>query len=129
MGVYGNMNVFPKIFQLDLGIYVEKLVNWLTLHFQDLFDALTIGIKWIVSNIQNILGIFPWFIWILLIFLLGWKIKNLKSGLSYGFMVFIIGLLGLWNEMILTLSIVLTAVVLSILIGIPIGIYTAYLQN
>ncbi|NLP46031.1 MAG: proline/glycine betaine ABC transporter permease [Epulopiscium sp.] len=120
------MNVFPKIFQLDLGIYVEKLVNWLTLHFQDLFDALTIGIKWIVSNIQNILGIFPWFIWILLIFLLGWKIKNLKSGLSYGFMVFIIGLLGLWNEMILTLSIVLTAVILSILIGIPIGIYTAY---
>ena len=120
------MNTFPEFFQIDLGIYIEAFVNWLTLHFQGFFNILTTIIKWIVFNIQNIIGIIPWFLWILLIFLCGWKIKNWKSGLSYSLMIFLIGLLGLWNEMIFTLSIVITAVILSIIIGIPIGIYMSY---
>ena len=120
------MNTFPDIFRVDLGIYVEAFVNWLTLNFQGFFDALTIAIKWVVFNIQNILAIIPWFLFILLVFLIGWKIKNLKSGITYACMIFLIGLLGLWGEMIFTLSIVITSVILSILIGVPIGIYMAY---
>ena len=120
------MNTFPEIIQVDLGIYVETFVNWLTINFQGFFDILSEAIKWIVFNTQDVLNTVPWFIWILAIFLLGWKIKEWKSGLSYALMIFLIGLLGLWSEMIFTLSIVITSVILSIAIGIPIGIYMAY---
>ena len=51
---------------------------------------------------------------------------NWKSGLIYALMMFLIGGLGLWNEMIFTLSIVITGVLISIIIGIPIGIHMSY---
>lgn len=123
------MNSFPEIFRIDLGIYVEAFVNWLTRNFQGFFDALTIAIKWVVFNIQNVLAFTPWFVCILLIFLFGWKVKNWKSGIAYASMIFLIGLLGLWSEMLFTLSIVITSVILSIIIGVPIGIYMAYNQR
>lgn len=53
--------------------------------------------------------------------MIGWK-----SGLIYAFMIFVIGALGLWNEMLFTLSIVITGVIISIIIGIPIGIHMSY---
>ena len=108
---------------------VKVLVDWLTVNFQGFFDALTVGVKWIVFNIHDLLTFIPWFLFIFLIFLLGWRLKNFKSGLGYAIMFTTIGLIGLWSEMIFTLSIVITSVIISILIGVPVGIYSAYNQK
>lgn len=123
------MNSFPDLIKFDPGMYIEALVNWLILNFQGFFDALTDVIKWIVFNIQDGLSFIPWFLFILLILLLGWKLKSFKSGLGYAMMIMLIGLIGLWEDMIFTLAIVITSVILSIIIGIPIGIYSAYNQR
>ncbi len=123
------MNSFPELIKFDPGMYIEALVHWLILNFQGFFDALTDVIKWIVFNIQDGLSFIPWFLFILLIFLLGWKLKSFKSGLGYAMMIMLIGLIGLWEDMIFTLAIVITSVILSIIIGIPIGIYSAYNQK
>ena len=123
------MHSFPVLFDFDPGIYVKVLVDWLTVNFQGFFDALTVGIKWIVFNIHDLLTFIPWFLFIFLIFLLGWRLKNFKSGLGYAIMFTTIGLIGLWSEMIFTLSIVITSVIISILIGVPVGIYSAYNQK
>ncbi|MGI6486325.1 MAG: ABC transporter permease [Tepidanaerobacteraceae bacterium] len=123
------MNSFPELIKFDPGMYIEALVDWLILNFQGFFDALTDVIKWIVFNIQDGLSFIPWFLFILLIFLLGWKLKSFKSGLGYAMMIMLIGLIGLWEDMIFTLAIVITSVILSIIIGIPIGIYSAYNQK
>lgn len=123
------MHSFPVLFDFDPGIYVKALVDWLTLNFQGFFDALTVGIKWIVFNIHDLLTFIPWFLFIFLVFLLGWRLKSFKSGLGYAIMITIIGLIGLWSDMIFTLSIVITSVIISILIGIPVGIYSAYNQK
>lgn len=126
-GKFGfSLSKFPENINIEFGIYIEKLVSWLTKHFQGFFDGLAAIINWIVSGIRGILVTIPWFIFILLIFLLGWKMINWKSGLIYALMMFLIGGLGLWNEMIFTLSIVITGVLISIIIGIPIGIHMSY---
>ncbi|WP_243641284.1 glycine betaine ABC transporter substrate-binding protein [Xylanivirga thermophila] len=117
---------FPQAFSIRFGFYVEKFVDWLTRHCQGFFDGLGTGVNWIVSHIQKFLTFIPWFIFILLIFILGWRMIDLKSGFIYAIMTFLIGTLGLWNEMMFTLSIVLTGVIISIIIGIPIGIHMAY---
>jgi ABC-type proline/glycine betaine transport system permease subunit len=123
------MNTFPDYFKFTPGTYVEALVDWLIINFQGFFDALTVAIKWVVFNIQDLLSFIPWFLFILLVFLLGWKLQGFKSGLGYAIMITAIGLIGLWDEMIFTLSIVITSVILSIIIGVPIGIYSAYNQK
>lgn len=65
----------------------------------------------------------PWFILLALVFVLGWKARRkLRSGLLYAVLLFAVGLVGMWDEMLLTLSIVLASVVISLLLGLPIGI-------
>ena len=123
------MDSFPVILDFDPGMYIKVLVDWLTVNFQGFFDALTVGIKWIVFNIHDLLTFIPWFLFIFLIFLLGWRLKNFKSGLGYAIMITTIGLIGLWSEMIFTLSIVITSVIISILIGVPVGIFSASNQK
>ncbi|HBT17332.1 MAG TPA: choline ABC transporter permease subunit [Firmicutes bacterium] len=117
---------FPATLSFSLGIYVEKVISWLTENFQSVFDWLKFGVNGIVSSIKKILAFIPWFILIAFIFLLGWKVDQWKAGLLYALMAFFIGALGLWDEMILTLSIALTGVMISIIFGIPLGIYMAY---
>jgi glycine betaine/proline transport system substrate-binding protein len=116
---------FPQGLRIELGIYVEKFVNWLTESCQGFFDGLARGINGIVSGIRNVLSFIPWFVFILLIFLLGWKTIHWKTGIMFAIMIFIIGMLGLWKDMIFTLSIVITGVLIAIILGIPLGIYMA----
>ena len=116
---------FPQGLRIELGVYVEKFVNWLTESCQGFFDGLARGINGIVSGIRNVLSFIPWFVFILLIFLLGWKTIHWKTGIMFAIMIFIIGMLGLWKDMIFTLSIVITGVLIAIILGIPLGIYMA----
>jgi len=124
--VKADFTKFPATLSFSLGIYVEKVISWLTENFQSVFDWLKFGVNGIVSSIKKILAFIPWFILIAFIFLLGWKVDQWKAGLLYALMAFFIGALGLWDEMILTLSIALTGVMISIIFGIPLGIYMAY---
>ncbi|MFZ7133592.1 MAG: ABC transporter permease [Eubacteriales bacterium] len=117
---------FPESIHLEIGKYVEYFIKWLIKYFGGFFDALSDGILGFLVSIQSFLLWIPWFIFLILIFLLGWKIKGIKSGLIYAVLLFLVGTLGLWEEMMLTLAVVLTAVIISAIIGVPIGIITAY---
>jgi glycine betaine/proline transport system permease protein len=117
---------FPEFIDLNLGGIVERFVKWLTINYSGFFDAIKGGILGFLLKMQAVLNWMPWFVIIAIIFLAGWKVKNLKSGLTYGTMLFLIGLMGYWEAMMLTISVVLTAVVISLVIGIPLGILAAY---
>jgi len=120
------MGRFPETLRFNFGEYVANFIDWLTENFDEVFSAVEKGVTWFLINVQNFLLWIPWVVFLLFIFLLGWKIKDWKSGIFYTFLIFIIGLFGLWEHMMLTLAIVLTSVVISLLIGIPLGILTAY---
>jgi glycine betaine/proline transport system permease protein len=120
------MGEFPEFVQIKIGLYADMLVKWLIQNFQGFFDGLSDGILWTLLKIQGFLIWIPWYIVLIGVLILGWKVKNIKSGIIYTLMIFIIGALGLWDEMMLTFAIVLISVTLAIFIGIPIGIVAAY---
>ncbi len=117
---------FPEFIDLHLGDVVESFVKWMTINYAGFFDAIKGGILGFLLKMQAVLNWMPWFVIIAIIFLAGWKVKSLKSGLSYAAMLFLIGLMGYWEAMMLTISVVLTAVVISLALGIPLGILAAY---
>lgn len=121
-----NMDTFPEDFKIEIGKYADIFVKYLVRNFSDFFDALKHGLLGFVQNIESILQWLPWWLVIIVIFLLGWKIKKLSSGIIYSLMLVCIGGFGLWDLMMSTLAIVLTSVVISLLLGIPIGILMAY---
>jgi glycine betaine/proline transport system permease protein len=120
------MSEFPEYLSFKFGIYVADIVNWLIDNFESFFDAVRDLILWFLLKVDFALHWIPWWIIIVGVFLLGWRIKKLPSGITYALMLFIVGLFGLWDQMISTLSLVLTSVVISLIIGIPIGILMAY---
>jgi glycine betaine/proline transport system permease protein len=119
------MHEFPDFFRLEIGIYVDMFVDWLLHNFQNGFDAISRGILWVLLKIEVFFLFLPWWLVLILIFALGWKIKDLKSGIIYSFLFFLIGTFGLWEPTMMTLALVLTSVFISLVIGIPTGILMA----
>ena len=118
---------------IDLpGMYYCKLVHSPYAHALiksiDFTEALKVpGVKGVltglINGVETILNFFPWWLMILLVAFLGWKSSGkIHVGLLYAAMLFIVGMLGLWDLMYETLAIVLAAVVTSLVLGLPIGI-------
>lgn len=123
------MNKFPEYFNLNVGNYVDMLVDWLLKNFGGVFDAIGDSVLWLLVKTENFLVWLPWWVLLGLVFLLGWKYKKLSSGILYALLLFLVGTFGLWKLMMYTLAIVLASVVISLLIGIPIGILMAYYEK
>lgn len=74
------------------------------------------GMTWILRNI-------PWFVLVLIVMLLSWRASGrLSKGILYGTLLACIGGVGLWDMMLVTLSIVFSSVLIALLFGLPIGI-------
>lgn len=65
----------------------------------------------------------PWWLLIAIVFFGGYKLSGkVRNGIIYSILLFLVGAIGLWDLMYETLSIVLASVVISLLIGLPVGI-------
>lgn len=120
------MGAFPESIRFELGVYVDIFVKWLQENFEGFFDFIKNIILTFLLGIEDFLLIIPWWIILIGIFLVGWKLRSWKSGLLYAVFLFLIGSLGLWGELMTTLGLVVTSVIIALIIGIPVGILTAY---
>lgn len=120
------MNEFPEIIQFEVGIYVDRFIKWLLVNYSGFFDSIRVVLLWFIVKVETFLGALPWWAFLFIVFLLGWRLKNMRAGIIYAALIMLIGAFGLWDLMILTLAIVLTSVVMSIILGIPIGILMVY---
>ena len=58
-----------------------------------------------------------------LVGVLGWRAKGkVRSGILYGGLFALIGAVGYWSMMELTLSIVLASMLIALVIGLPVGV-------
>ncbi|QDS36535.1 ABC transporter permease [Brevibacillus brevis] len=116
------MDVVPK---LPIGEWMEGFVEVLGQYKGVLFDPVSIVISTMVTYCSTVLAEIPSLILILLLGAATWIFAGRAS------MVFtVIGLsliynLGYWDETMETLGLVLTATIISIAIGIPVGILCA----
>ncbi len=68
----------------------------------------------------------PWWIFVIfLFFATKYLYNNYVTATILSIMLALIGVLGVWNEMISTLSIIIIGVIFSVIIGIPVGILMA----
>ncbi|GAF17852.1 L-proline glycine betaine ABC transport system permease protein ProW [Bacillus sp. JCM 19046] len=116
---------FPDV-RFNLGDYAEAVVQWLRETFSLLFDWIfQVGVS-TINGINDGLELIPWWLFILIVIALGWYLQRWISGLLYGLFLFIIGTFDYWSEMLTTLSIVMSAVLVCLIIGVPLGILMAF---
>lgn len=119
------MGSFPDI-QTNLGEFVDQLVSFLDSSLEGFFDLIFFISSRTINFIDDALVSLPWWLFILVIILLGWYFKSAFSGILYGFFIFLIGTFGLWEDMMTTIAIIIAAVLICLVIGIPLGIWMAF---
>ncbi len=111
--------------KLPLGEGVEWLEDWLTANFKPLFDAIRAVIGSMVESLETGLTAVPALIMIVLLTGLTWYVAKWRIGVFALIGLYLIENLGLWEQSMQTLALVLTASILSIIIGVPLGIASA----
>jgi len=118
-------NALFDIPKLPLGEWIESLEKWLTLNLSPLFDAIRLIIGSMVGGLEATLNFVPALLLILMVAALAYWMAGWKIAVFALIGLFLIDNLGYWSHSMQSLALVLTASVLSIVIGVPIGIACA----
>ncbi|PQD34309.1 ABC transporter permease/substrate binding protein [Enterococcus durans] len=114
-------------YRLPVADWVENITEWFTTTFAGLFSFLqTIG-QAVMSGITNLLLVIPAPLFILILTIIAFFISKKRPGLT---LFTLIGLWfiynqGLWTDLMNTVTLVLLSSVISIVIGVPLGILMA----
>jgi glycine betaine/proline transport system permease protein len=114
--------------KLPIALWVDDFVNWLTTNLEVAFDGVTTILESVVEGMVAGFGFIPSYVFIILLTLIAWKVSNKGIGLFTLIGLFLVDNLGYWEPMLETLALVLTAVFISILLGIPMGIWASQKQ-
>ena len=117
---------FPETIDIPLDIWVDGAMNWVLNTFSGFFDMLGIFILYFMLYIEKFFLWLPWPVLVFGVGLLAWRVMgSWMAGLGMAAMLFFIGALGLWELGMMTLSLVVASVIISLAIGIPLGIAIA----
>lgn len=113
---------FPFTLNIDLEA-IDNAVRDFSVRTSGFFGSIKAGLTALIGGIESLLNLLPWWLLLALVFLGGWKLcGSVRTGIVYAVLLFVVGLFGLWSLMNETLAIVLASVVISLLLGLPIGI-------
>jgi glycine betaine/proline transport system permease protein len=119
-------NEFPEQIDIPLANWVNRLVSWLLVTFGDVFDAISTATLWILLRVESAFTAIPWPVMLVLVAVAG--ALSTRSKLTTVMLVALmvmVGAFGYWHLAMLTLSIIVTSVVISVVIGLPLGILAA----
>ncbi len=121
--------------ELDIGGAFEALVNWMQTNFAPFFDAVSAGIGGVITGLEAALTVAPSYVVIALFAALAWAVASRGVAVftaigmallaDVRFTVFgttVVAGMDLWAATMQTLALVLTATLLALLIGVPVGI-------
>ena len=110
------------MFRLPIGDIFESGIDFLKIHGESFFTALKSSVLFIITHIENLLSWIPWSLLILLLTILALKLSGKKLAIFTGVGLAFIYSLDLWSETLDTLSLVFSSTLITLLIGIPLGI-------
>jgi len=117
---------FPKEWQFDVGDTIDLWIKSFSREQREILTAIRNFVITSIKGINCLLAIIPWWLLIIIVMILGWRISGKKRvGLLYGAMLIFVGSCGLWDHMLETLSIVIASVILSVILGFPLGVLIA----
>lgn len=108
--------------QLPLAQWIEAIVKWLQLNIGWFFSLVTNIITPTVNFFTNVLMLLSPLITIALIALIAWWLSSWRIALFTLLGLILIDNLGYWEQSVETTALVLAATVISIVIGVPLGI-------
>ncbi len=117
-----NINLRDSLNVFKRWVVVNRNTHWM---FTYLFEPFSAVIDYSLRRVEDFLLWLPWPVVILAVFLIAERVQGLRLALVMLVCLLPMGLFGLWPESIQTLALMVIAVVFALLIGIPLGIWSA----
>jgi glycine betaine/proline transport system permease protein len=117
---------FPDAFAFSFRTPVNEFSSWLT----DTFQGITLATKDVVTAVvinplEGFLKSSPWWLLIAIVALIAWTISGRRPAIIAAVCLGLIALLNLWEHSMETLTTVLVGTLLTLIVGIAIGVQTA----
>jgi glycine betaine/proline transport system permease protein len=124
----------PALWDATLSDPVDQFASWARANrqthwlFTGFFIPLSASIGWGLNTVEAILKWLPWYVLPVAVFLVIARTGNWKPALVATAAMLYPGLVGLWDTTMETLSLMTLAVIISLSIGIPLGVWAARRQ-
>lgn len=119
--------MFPELISArDLQRPIDAFVNGLVMQYSDVLRAVTRPLLDLLIWSDNLLRQSPWWAIVAVVVAVAWLgSRTWRFSLAMGGLLCLLGVIGLWEASMQTLSLMLVAVTFSVAIGIPVGIAMA----
>ncbi|MDP2699433.1 proline/glycine betaine ABC transporter permease [Thalassospira sp.] len=118
--------MFPDSFHLSIRGPVNEVIQDLVINYGWIFKAISHSILQSVLFIEWVLRGLPWWVVIVIFMAIAWhSSRRILLTAAVGILLFAVGVLGLWDLTMQTLALMLMATIVSVLIGVPVGILAA----
>jgi glycine betaine/proline transport system permease protein len=120
------MTEFPQFLRIPVAGWIDAIVSWIVANLGGILDAIGDVLLTVLVAIERVLLWIPWFVILIAVALVAWYAirKWWAAPLMASFLI-LIGTFGYWDLAMMTLALILAAVLLSLIIGIPTGIVMA----
>jgi len=117
---------FPELFQVPLAGWIDDGMDWILTNWGGFFDVIGDGILFGLLRIERFLIWLPWLLVVVAVGLVAWRVmRSWSAGLLMAAFLLLIGSFGYWELSMMTLAIIIAAVIISLVLGIPTGIIMA----
>jgi glycine betaine/proline transport system permease protein len=124
----------PSWLDLHVQRHAQSAYHWITQHtgrnwVLDAIKSVGTGITWCQRRGLTLLRLLHWTGVVTLTFVIGYLRAGWRTATMAAASMFAIGLCGFWDLTMVTLSIMLVAVALAMVIGVPLGIWSGLSDN
>ena len=121
-----HISNFPAGLTVSIRRPVDTAVDALVAHHGAAFRAVSNALLAVVVALDGVFAAIPW--WMLIVAVMGlawWGTKRVVMTVAAGVLLLIVGMLGLWDLMTQTLSLMLISSAVAFVVGVPAGIGVA----
>ncbi|MFI0927376.1 ABC transporter permease/substrate binding protein [Streptomyces sp. NPDC021012] len=111
--------------RLPLGQWVDSSVDWLQARFSWLFDAVSTGVTGLYDGVDAVLSAPQPLLLAGILAVVAWWLRGLAAGVLAFAGLALVDSVQLWDEAMATLSLVLVATLVTLVIAVPLGIWAA----
>ncbi len=105
--------------------WINSGLTWVVEHFRPFFQTIRVPIDGTLTGVEQLLTSIPMVAMIAILALVAWQFAGGALAIGAIVSLLIVGMLGIWHEAMVTLSLVLTSLAFCIIIGLPLGILLA----
>ncbi|WP_427868921.1 ABC transporter permease [Leucobacter luti] len=112
-------------FRIPIGDWAEAALDWFNDAFKIVLDVIGFVMSWLVESLSDLLIAVPFPLLIVVLALIGWLVRSWKVALGTVITFLLIVAMDQWENAMYTLSLVIIATLIAVLIAVPLGILAA----